>query len=149
MDFFNWWENEKAEYEESASQLDVLGQSQELVPPRKRIDSAVVLRRFTKTIKDNGGDQAAYRDSIIAETRELFDCEVDELYQQTGGKPGRRDTLPQPAQEAYMVNESLSANELERHIGTIGGESQEEVNARIVGVVREQSKQTRKWLPWN
>lgn len=148
MDFFNWWKNEKGEFEESASQLDVLGQSQELVPPRKRIDSAVVLRRFTKSIKDNGGDQSAYRDSIIAETRELFDCEVDELYEQTGGKPGRRDTLPQPAQEAYMVNESLSANELERMHGTIGGESQDEVNDQIKAVVREQAKQTRKWLPW-
>ena len=48
-----------------------------------------------------------------------------------------------------MVNESLSANELERHIGTIGGETQEEVDARILGMVREQSKQTRKWLPWD
>ena len=65
-----------------------------------------------------------------------------------GSKRGRRDTLPQPAQEAYMVNESLSANELERYIGTIGGESQDEVNAQIVGRVRQQSKQTRKWLPW-
>ena len=71
-----------------------------------------------------------------------------ELYQSTGGKRNRRDTLPQPAQEAYMVNESLSANELERMHGTIGGESQEEVNAQIVGLVRQQSKRTRKWLPW-
>ena len=31
-------------------------------------------------------------------------------------------------QEAYMVNESLSANELEQLIGTIGSESQDEVN---------------------
>ncbi|MBE9068603.1 hypothetical protein IQ260_18310 [Leptolyngbya cf. ectocarpi LEGE 11479] len=128
--------------------MDVLGQSQELVPPRKRVDSATVFKRFTKSVQDNGGDQTAYRESIVEETKELFDCDVDELYIQTGGKRGRRDTLPQPAQEAYMVNESISANELERHIGTIGGDSQEEVNDQIKAVVRNQSKQTRRWLPW-
>lgn len=126
----------------------MLGQSQELAPQRKRVDGATVFRRFTGTIKRNGGDQEAYRNSIVAETQELFDCDVDELYRQTGGKPNRRDTLPTPAQEAYMVNESLSANELERQEGTIGGESQEAVNEKITGVVREQAKQTRKWLPW-
>ncbi|NEP61211.1 MAG: hypothetical protein F6K31_30245 [Symploca sp. SIO2G7] len=128
--------------------MDLIGNSQELVPPRKRVDGAIVFRRFTQTIKDNGGDDEAYQLSIQAETEELFGCSVRELYEGTGAKRHRRDTLPQPAQEAYMVNESLSANELERLIGTIGGESQEEVNAQIVGKVRQQSKQTRKWLPW-
>ena len=148
MGFLDFWKSEKDSIEDSASQLDILGQSQELAPPRKRGDSAVVFKRFTKAIQDNGGDQDAYRHNIDAETRELFDCSLQELYQETGGKRGRRDTLPQPAQEAYMVNESLSANELERQVGTIGGESQTEVNQKITGVVREQAKQTRKWLPW-
>jgi hypothetical protein len=47
-----------------------------------------------------------------------------------------------------MVNESLSANELERQEGSIGGKTQEGVNDEIMSVVWEQSKQTRKWLPW-
>ena len=47
-----------------------------------------------------------------------------------------------------MVNESLAANELDRQIGTIGGESQDEVNSRILASVEQTSKQTRKWLPW-
>ena len=47
-----------------------------------------------------------------------------------------------------MVNESLSANQLEQLEGTIGGETQQEVNARIQSVVKHQAKQTRKWLPW-
>ena len=117
-------------------------------PQRKRVDGATVNRRFTKTIKDNGGGPQSYKKAIRAETKELFGCTVRELYEQTGGKFRDRSTLPQPAQEAYMVNESLSANELERMHGTIGGESQDEVDERIIGVVREQSKQTRKWLPW-
>lgn len=129
--------------------MDLLGQpSQELVPQRQRVDGAIVFKRFTGAIQRNGGDQDAYRDSVMAETEELFDCSVQELYRATGAKRNRRDTLPQPAQEAYMVNESLSANELERQEGSIGGETQEEVNDKITGVVRDQSKQTRKWLPW-
>ena len=128
--------------------MDLLGPSQELVPQRKRVDRATVFKRFTNAIKANGGDEDAYPDAIGAETEELFDCDVEDLYQQTGAKLGRRDTLPAPAQEAYMVNESLSANELERQEGTIGGESQAEMNDKITGVVRQQAKRTRKWLPW-
>jgi hypothetical protein len=47
-----------------------------------------------------------------------------------------------------MVNEFLSANALEAQIGTLGGETQEEVNAKIVATVRHQAKQVRQWLPW-
>lgn len=43
-----------------------------------------------------GGDEDAYPDAISAETTELFDCDVEELYQQTGEKRGRRETLPHP-----------------------------------------------------
>lgn len=148
MGFLNWWQNEQTNIEESASQLDLLGQGQDLTPQRQRADGATVFKRFTGAIKANGGDGDAYPEAINAETEELFDCEIEDLYRQTGAKLGRRDTLPAPAQEAYMVNESLSANELERQVGTIGGESQAEVNGKITGVVREQAKQTRKWLPW-
>ena len=111
-------------------------------------DGAIVNRRFNRSINDNVGNGDVYQDAAIAQTDELFGCSVRELYQATGGKRNDRSTLPQPAQEAYMVNESLTANELERLIGTIGGEDQEEVNNAIVGVVRQQSKRTRKWLPW-
>lgn len=126
----------------------MLGNSKELSPQRKRFDGAMAFRRFTDTIKANGGDDEAYRQAVITETEELFDCEVRELYRLTGGKPNKRHTLPHEVQQAYMVNETLSAYELERMEGTIGGESQQEVNDRIDAVVREQSKQTRKRLPW-
>lgn len=148
MGFFDYWRSEAPNQEESASQLDLTGQSQELAPQRKRVDGVTVFRRFTQSIKDNGGDQNAYRDAITAETQELFDCRVDELYEGTGAKPNKRHTLPHVVQEAYMVNESLSAHELESQIGTLGGESQKEVNDKITGLVKEQAKQTRKWLPW-
>ena len=148
MGFLNFWQQEKSNYEEQASQLTTSGDSQDLTPKRKRVDGAIVNRRFNKAIKDNGGDGDVYSDAVITETEELFGCTLGELYQKTGGKRRDRSTLPQPAQEAYMVNESITANELERYIGTIGGEDQAEVNERIIGVVRQQSQQTRKWLPW-
>ncbi|NEP61076.1 MAG: hypothetical protein F6K31_29525 [Symploca sp. SIO2G7] len=128
--------------------MDLLGDSQLLPPQRERVTGAIVFKRFTKSIKDNGGSPQSYRNAVVEETKELFDCTVNELYQMTGGKIRDLATLPQAAQEAYMVNESLSANELERLRGTIAGETQEEIDARIIGAVREQSKQTRKWLPW-
>ena len=146
MAFLNFWRNET---NESANlQLGLSEEPQPLPKPRKRVDGAVVFRRFTDSIKANGGDQDAYRRSIMTETSVLFGCSVRELYEGTGATFNRRETLPQEAQEAYMVNESLAANELERMEGTIGGESQKEVNSKIDAVVREQSKQTRKWLPW-
>lgn len=128
--------------------MDLSGNSQALTPKRQRVDGAIVNRRFNKAIKDNGGAENVYRDAVVAETAELFGCTVNELYQATGGTKNNRASLPQPAQEAYMVNESLTATELERMIGTIGGEDQDEVNDRIVGVVRDEAKKTRWRLPW-
>lgn len=148
MGFLSWWESEKEEVEESASQMNLLGRSQDLAPQRRRVDGATVFRRFTGAIQTNGGDRDAFRDAIEAETQELFDCSVRDLYAGVEGKRNRRDTLPTPAQEAYIVNESLSANELERQVGSVGGESQAEVNDKITGIVRQQARQTRKWLPW-
>ncbi|MEM7771000.1 MAG: hypothetical protein AAF327_10860, partial [Cyanobacteria bacterium P01_A01_bin.37] len=144
----DWWKSEADNLEESASQLDLIGDSTQLSPRRNRVDGAIVNKRFNQSIKANGGNGDVYQDAAVTETEELFDCTVKDLYQQTGGKKGRRDTLPQPAQEAYMVNESLAANELERQTGTIGGEDQDEVNSKIVESVRQTSKQTRGWLPW-
>jgi len=62
-------------------------------------------------------------------------------------KKERRETLPQAMQEAYMVIESLTADELKQQICTIGGDSQDEINGQIVGSVKPTSKNTRRWLP--
>lgn len=144
MAFLNWWKSEAPNQEETASQLDLTGNSQALISPRKRVDGALVNRRFNGSIKENGGAGEVYEQAAVTQTKELFGCTVNNLYRETGGKKGRRDTLPQPAQEAYMVNESLAANELDRQIGTLGGESQDEVNSRILASVEQTSKQTRK-----
>ena len=95
MGFIDWWKNESKE--ESASQLDLLGQAQELAPQRNRVDGATVFKRFTQSIKDNGGEGEVYEQAVTAETIEIFDCTPPELYKATGGKRGKRDTLPQSA----------------------------------------------------
>ena len=148
MGFLDFWKNEKNRIEPSDSQLDLLRNSQKLAPQRKRADGVTVFRRFTDSIKANGGDGECYKQAVVTETAELFDCTVRQLYQETGGKRFKRDTLPHEVQQAYMANETFAAYELERMEGTIGGESQEEVNQRINSVVKEESKKTRKRLPW-
>ncbi len=151
MGFLNFWKNEKHSLEPSNSdnsqQLDLFKKAE--IAHRKRSTGATVFRRFTGSIAANGGDADAIRDSIQAETEELFDCDVTELYQLTGGTPNDRSTLPSIVQDTYIANEILASFELEQLEGTIGGESQEEVNDRIVGSVRQTSQETRrKWLLW-
>ena len=107
-----------------------------------------MFRKFTDSIKANGGDADAIIDSITVETEELFGCSVRELYQATGGKKNDRSTLPEIVQRSYIANEALSSFELERMEGTVGGEDQQENNENIVGTVKNVSKKTRKWLPW-
>ena len=126
--------------------MDLLGDSQQLPPQRQRVDGAIVFRRFTSSIQASGGDQTCYRDSVVAETEELFDCSVTELYESTGGKINNRRTLPQYAQEAYMANESFAAHRLNATDFEPG--DQDDINQQIVDVVRNQSRQTRRWLPW-
>lgn len=115
---------------------------------RERSTGVTVFRKFTDSIKANGGDADAIIDSITAETQELFGCDVRDLYEATGAKRNDRSTLPEIVQRSYIANESLSSFELERMEGSIGGESQSENNDRIVGTVRQVSRATRKWLPW-
>lgn len=146
MGFLSWWQDNKEE--ESASQMDLLNQAQELPPQRKRVDGATVNRRFNKAIKDSGGSETVYGRAVQAETRELFDCDVRQLYQETGGKRGNRSTLPIEAQEAYIVNETLSAHRLNESRDNDFSNTQEETDARIVETVGHTAHNVRKWLPW-
>ncbi len=108
MGFLNWWRNNS---QQSDSQLDIFGNSQELAQ-QERVDGAIVNKDFNKAIKDSGGSNTAYGRAVQAETQELFDCDVDQLYKETGGRKGDRSTLPKEAQKAYIVNETLSTHRL-------------------------------------
>lgn len=148
MGFLNFWKQEKDSEanQEPSQQLDLF-QKDELAN-RERSTGVTVFRKFTDSIKSNGGDADAIIDSITVETEELFGCSVRELYQATGGKKNDRSTLPEIVQRSYIANEAISSFELERMEGSIGGNDQQETNERITGTVRDVSKKTRKWLPW-
>lgn len=113
---------------------------------RRRVDGAMVNRDFRDAIHRNGGSQQVYPKAVIAETEELFDCTVNQLYRATGGKKGDRSTLPEAAQKAYMASEIRATHELQD--ATMDCETQAAVDGRIVGVTRNAAKETRRWLPW-
>lgn len=144
MGFLNWWKNNA---DESDSQLDLFGGSQKL-SKHQRVDAATVHQDFTKAIKDSGGSSKAYPRAIQAETQELFDCDVDELYLQTDGKKGDRSTLPKEAQKAYMVNETISAHRLDSEVKEHNLGTQQQKDDRIVETVRDSAENVRRWMPW-
>lgn len=144
MGFINWFQNNK---EETDSQLSLLGDSQALTR-HERVDSATVNKDFTKAIKDAGGSNRAYPRAVREETQALFDCGVDELYEETGGRKGDRSTLPKEAQKAYMVSETLSAHRLNHEVRGQNHGSQRDQDDQIVEAVRDTASSVRRWLPW-
>ena len=128
--------------------MGLLPNSSAEITPHQRVDGATVYKDFTKSVKESGGSDRAIPRAVQAETQELFDCNVNELYEETGGKVGDRTSLPTEAQKAYMVNETLSKHVLDHEVkGTQTG-NQKQKDETIVEVVKEVAKETRKWFPW-
>jgi len=126
--------------------LDLLEDNSQL-SQRRRVDGAIVNRDFRAAIHRSGGSQRAYPRAVIAETEELFDCGVDDLYQATGGRKGDRSTLPEAAQKAYMASEIRATHELD-DTEFYNCENNDQIDQRIVSTTREVAKETRRWLPW-
>ena len=124
--------------------MSLFGNSQELAR-QERVDGAIVNKDFHKAIKDSGGSNKTYGRAIQAETQELFDCDVDQLYQETGGKKGDRSTLPKEAQKAYIVNETLSTHRINH--ATYEGNQKQKDDA-IVEDVADTARYIRRWFPW-
>jgi hypothetical protein len=99
-------------------------------------------------VKDAGGSDRTYARAVRAETEELFDCGVDELYENTGAKKGDRTSLPKEAQKAYMVSETISAHRLNHDVSGENRGSQKQKDEAIVETVRDTAENVRKWLPW-
>ena len=127
--------------------MSLLGDSQPLTR-RERVDSATINKDFTKAIQQAGGSSRAYPRAVRAETEELFDCGVDELYEETGGRKGDRATLPKEAQKAYMVNETISAHRLNHDVRGNNQGSQRQQDDQVVDTVRDTAIHVRKWFPW-
>lgn len=124
--------------------MDIFGNSQELAQ-QERVDGAIVNKDFNKAIKDSGGSNTAYGRAVQAETQELFDCDVDQLYKETGGRKGDRSTLPKEAQKAYIVNETLSTHRLNNT--QYEGDQRQKDNA-IAEDVADTARKVRRWFPW-
>ena len=144
MGFTDWFKNNASEQPDS--QLDLLGNSKPL-PPKQRVDRVDVHTDFKAEIMNNGGSDRAITDSIIAETEELFDCDIETLYRETGGTKGKRDTLPRSAQKAYMHNEIDCTQQLKRQGRQPGNQGQRD--RTIVNTVRERSQQNKRLWEWN
>jgi len=141
MGFLSWWRNNAPEPD---SQLDLFGNSQDLAQS-ERVDGAIVNRDFNAAIRNAGGSGRCHGRAVQGETQELFDCDVDQLYEATGGRKGDRTTLPQDAQKAYMVNETISAHRLN---GTDYEGTQQQQDNAIVADVTDTARHVRSWFPW-
>lgn len=142
MGFIDWFKSTPEDSEET--QLDLLNSSSQ--PIRGRVDGAVIRKDFTRAIQESGGDDQAHANSTAGMTRELFDCEVKDLYRETGGKRGDRTTLPAEAQKAYMVGETVATHDL-KQAGKFDG-NQQQVNRQIEDTVVDSSRKARKLFPW-
>lgn len=144
MGFLNWFQDNSSE---SDSQLNLLGDSQPITP-HERVDGTTVYKDFSNAIKDSGGSSKAHGRAVKAETQELFDCGVDELYEATGGRKGDRASLPKEAQKAYMVSETVSTHRLNHDLKGENHGSQKQKDDHVVETVRDTAENVRKWLPW-
>ncbi len=142
MGFLAWFKSNPEEVE--ASQLELFGSSQALTK-RERVDGATVRRDFNQAIKDSGGNTEAQAKSTVAMTEELFGCKPKTLYEQTGAKEGDRSTLPEEAQKAYIVGETVATHDLKAK--EITG-NQQQKNQQIVDSVRDSGKKARRLFPW-
>lgn len=141
MGFLNWFQQQPSE---SDSQLDLFHSSQELTK-HERVDGATVYKDFQQSMLDKKVSAEGRRKAVVAETQELFDCTIDELYQGTGGKKGDRSSLPKEAQKAYLVNETIATHRI--NDSECSG-SQKQRDDQVIETVRGTAEHTRRWFPW-
>lgn len=113
---------------------------------RGRVDGSTIRKDFTQTIKDKGGTERTQAKATERMTRELFDCNTKEIYEQTGGRRGDRTSLPQDAQTAYMVGETAATHRLK---ATLIEGNQQQKEDQIIDTVAEASKEVKGIFPWN
>lgn len=141
MGFLRWLQQQPNNLD---SQLELFGGSQKLTQ-HERVDGATVYKDFQQSMIDKQVSPEGRRKTVAAETQELFDCTIDELYKGTGGKKGDRSSLPKEAQKAYMVNETIATHRIQE--SEFSG-NQKQRDDQATETVRETAKQTRKWFPW-
>ncbi|WP_190769476.1 hypothetical protein [Microcoleus sp. FACHB-1515] len=68
--------------------------------------------RCKHKVKQRRGNAKTHAQLNAIVTRNLLDCSVDELYEQTGAVRNDRSSLPQEAQEALMVGDLAARHEI-------------------------------------
>ena len=124
--------------------MSLLGSSQ---PVRSRTDGAIVRRKVSAAAIEAGADADGIAAGTEAMTHELFGCSSRQLYKDTGGKRGDRKTLPEVAQEAYVVGEVVATHDLNQE-GPFQG-SQDEKNAQTAGTMGGAGRKVKGFFPWN
>lgn len=142
MGFLNWFGKQEEETSQE-SQLELFGSSSAL---RERVDGAIVRKEFSKTVDEKGGTDETQAYATEAMTREIFGCSTEDLYKETKARPGRRQTLPQDAQTAYIVGEVAATHKLK---GTEIGGNQSQKHERIVDTVEQSAREVKGIFPWN
>lgn len=144
MGFLRWFESNPQEEDSAGEQLSLLDNAQNLVN-RQRVDGALTRKRYAQTIKQKGGSTRAYAKATEALTQQVMGCGTQELYQRTGSKIHRRETLPVVAQEALMGAEIVANHDLKQT--EIVGQP-EERDRQIVAAAQDSGTKWRKLLPW-
>ena len=144
MGFLNWFESNPQEESSTGEQLSLLDNSQELVE-RQRVDGAIVRKLYTQTIKAKGGNNRTYPNATEELTHEVMGCSTQDLYQQTGAKLHKRETLPVSAQSAIIAAEVLANYELKGQ--DITGDEYDR-HQQIIEAARQTGKRCRKSFPW-
>jgi hypothetical protein len=70
----------------------------------RQINGALVNQRFNSALSNYGVDGKGRAMATNAITEATLGCSTSDLYQETGGKKGKRHTLPLSAQEALCSN---------------------------------------------
>ena len=122
----------------------MFGDSKEL-KRYQRVDGAIVNKDLNWTIQSKGGTGRVFYRSAEAMSESLFDMNTDKLYETTGGKKNRRETLPKEAQKAFIVGETVANFELKDK--EIEGSTSQK-NQQIVESISSSGKKARRLLPW-
>lgn len=101
---------------------------------------------FRDSIHNQGGDAQGQVKCSTALSKELFDMNPKQVYEETGGKAYDRKTLPPRVQAAWMAGEVMVTGAIEQ--SDVYSTDQDAINTQLIETTRASGKATRKWLPW-
>ena len=133
------WLDRYKQQPKDQTQLDLFGEGQALTP-YERVDGATVNRALQSEIKQRGGTKKTHEVVNARVTRNMLGCTPSELYEETGGVPNDRRSLPAEAQEALMTGDVAARHEIVN--------SDAQGHSAIIEASDRGSKKARKLFPW-